>query len=74
MPETVDGNSHNNAEKSISTLWTLINDDELCEIESGQNNPKDMEKYHGVQPTMTKKKRNSGLFDPLKVSWCINLL
>ena len=74
MPETVDGNSHSNAENSISTLWTLISDDELCEIESGQNNPKDMEKYHGVQPTMTKKKRNSGLFDPLKVSWCINLL
>ena len=74
MHETVDESCHNNTETSISTLWTSINDDDLCEIESGENKPKDMEKYHGVEPVMAKKKRNSGLFDPLKVNKHINVL
>jgi hypothetical protein len=53
--------------ENLSTLWTSITDDDVCEIQSGQNNYKDMERHHGVQPVMSKRKRNSGLFDPLKV-------
>jgi hypothetical protein len=53
---------------SVSNLWSQLTDDEQSEMEKGLISSKEMETYHGIQPGLQKKvKRNSGLFDPMKV-------
>ena len=66
----VDGVSDNATGHAVSNLWTHVSDDDAFEIENGLNNPKEMEKHHGIEPSLRKGvKRNSGIFDPLKVCY-----
>ena len=55
---------------TVPSLWTCLSANDVQEIESGLNKPKQMEKHHGIEPTLSKKvERNSGMFDPLKVGF-----
>lgn len=67
--EKDDSTTTSNIGANVSTLWSRLNQQDVAEITEGLEDPKTVQEAAGVNLQASWQKQNSGIYNPLKLSF-----